>query len=140
MLFPRACSLVRPRCSGCPFPSPHRKGAGIGDSGTSPRPRFEGCARQPSGQEATWANLSRKECQGRNEARKPSCPALQIQSSETNLSREEATRGRAVASSSAAQDTFRTRHTGNIRFTNVERAPAIFALLMWREHRQYLHY
>ena len=43
-----------------------------------PRPRFEGCARQPSGQEAHSANLFRKECQGCNEARKPSCPAPQF--------------------------------------------------------------
>ncbi len=73
-----AFSLVRPHCSGSPFPSPHLKGAGIGNSGTSPRPRFEGCARQPSGQEARSANLFRKDCQGCNEARKPSCTAPQI--------------------------------------------------------------
>ncbi len=42
-------SLIRPHCLGCHFPSPHLKGAGIGNSGTSPRPRFEGCTRQPSG-------------------------------------------------------------------------------------------
>ncbi len=29
-----ACSLMRPHCSGCPFPSPHLKGAGLGDPGT----------------------------------------------------------------------------------------------------------
>ncbi len=45
--FSWACSLVRPHRSGCPFPSPHLKGAEIGDSGTCPRPRFEGCARRP---------------------------------------------------------------------------------------------
>jgi hypothetical protein len=61
-----------------PFPLPTPQGAGIGNSGTSPRPRFEGCATQPSGQEATSANLFRKECQGCNEARKPSCPAPQF--------------------------------------------------------------
>ena len=61
-----------------PFPLPTPQGAGIGNSGTSPRPIFEGCARQPSGQEATSANLFRRECQGCNEARKPSCPALQF--------------------------------------------------------------
>ena len=71
-------AAFRPHCSGCPFPSPHLKGAGIGNSGTSPRPRFEGCTRQPSGQEAHSANLFRKECQGCNEARKPSCPAPQF--------------------------------------------------------------
>ena len=63
---------------GVPFPLPTPQGAGIGNSGTSPRPRFEGCARQPSGHEATSANLFRKECQGCNEARKPSCPAPQF--------------------------------------------------------------
>jgi hypothetical protein len=61
-----------------PFPLPTPQGAGIGNSGTSPRPRFEGCARQPSGQRATSANLFRKECQGWNEARKPSCTAPQF--------------------------------------------------------------
>ena len=63
---------------GVPLPLPTPQGAGIGNSGTSPRPRFEGCARQPSGHEATSANLFRKECQGCNEARKPSCPAPQF--------------------------------------------------------------
>ena len=63
---------------GVPFPLPTPQGAGIGNSGTSPRPRFEGCARQPSGQEAHSANLFRKECQGCNEARKLSCPAPHI--------------------------------------------------------------
>jgi hypothetical protein len=63
---------------GVPFPLPTPQGAGIGNSGTSPRPRFEGCARQPSGQKAHSANLFRKECQGCNEARKPSCPAPQL--------------------------------------------------------------
>ncbi len=71
---------------GVPFPLPTHptpQGAGIGDSGTSPRPRFESCARQSSGHEATSANLFRNECQVCNEARKPSCPAPHIQSSET---------------------------------------------------------
>ncbi len=68
---------------GVPFPLPTPPGAGIGNSGTSPRPGFESCARQPSGQEATSANLFRKECQGCNEARKPSCAAPHIQFSET---------------------------------------------------------
>ncbi len=63
---------------GVPFPLPTAQGAGIGNSGTIPRPRFEGCAEQPSGQEAHSANLFRKECQGCSEARKPSCPAPQI--------------------------------------------------------------
>ncbi len=49
-----------------------------GQSGTCPRPRFEGCAGQPSGQEAPSANFFRKECQGCNEAWKPSCPAPQF--------------------------------------------------------------
>ncbi len=48
-VFSRACGLIRPNCSGCPFPSPHLKGAGIVDSGTCPSPS---------------ANLFRKECQG----------------------------------------------------------------------------
>ncbi len=61
-----------------PFPLPTPQGAGIGNLGTSPRPRFEGCARQPSGQEAHSENLFRKECQGCNEVRKPSCPAPQF--------------------------------------------------------------
>ncbi len=60
---------------GVPFPLPTPQGAGIGNSGTSPRPRFESCARHPSGQEANSANLFRKDCQGCNEARKPICPA-----------------------------------------------------------------
>jgi hypothetical protein len=63
---------------GLPFPLPTPQGAGISSSGSSPRPRFEGCARHPSGQEAKSANLFRKECQGCNEARKPSCPAPQL--------------------------------------------------------------
>jgi hypothetical protein len=70
---------------GVPFPFPTPQGAGIGNSGRCPRPRFEGCAWQPSGQEAHSANLFRKECQGCSEARKPSCPATQIQSSEAIL-------------------------------------------------------
>jgi hypothetical protein len=37
---------------GVPFPLPTPQVAGIGNSGTSPRPRFEGSARQPSGQRA----------------------------------------------------------------------------------------
>jgi hypothetical protein len=55
---------------GVPFPLPTPQGAGIGNSRTSPRPRFESCARQPSGQEAHSANLFRKECQRCNEARR----------------------------------------------------------------------
>jgi hypothetical protein len=47
--------------SGVPFPLPKPQGIGmIGNSGTCPRPRFEGCARQHSGQEATSANLFRE--------------------------------------------------------------------------------
>ena len=89
--FPRSKGLVNvifvcaQPCSttlfGVPFPLPTPQGAGIGNSGTSPRPRFESCARQPSGHRATSANLFRKECQVCNEARKPSCPASHIQSS-----------------------------------------------------------
>ncbi len=59
-----------------------RTAAGIGNSGTFLKPRFEGCARQPPGQEAHSANIFRKECKDCNEVRKPSCPAPHIQSSE----------------------------------------------------------
>ncbi len=52
---------------GVPFPLATPQGTGIGNLGTSPRPRFEGCARQPSGQENS-ANLSRV-------AMKPECKA-----------------------------------------------------------------
>ncbi len=52
--------------TGVPFPLIIPQGAGIGNSRTSLRPRFEGCAqaRQPSGQEAHSEDLFRKECQG----------------------------------------------------------------------------
>jgi hypothetical protein len=64
---------------GVAFPLPTSEGTGIGNSGTSPRSRFgEGGAKQPSVQEATSANLFRKECQGCNEARKQSRPASQF--------------------------------------------------------------
>ncbi len=63
--FPEKFVCVQPstKLFGMPFPLPtpqlEPEDAGIGNSGTSPRPRFEGCARQPSGQEATLANLFR---------------------------------------------------------------------------------
>ncbi len=48
---------------GVPFPLPTPQGAGIGNSVTSLRSRFEGCATEPSGQGVQSANLVRKECQ-----------------------------------------------------------------------------
>ncbi len=68
--FSCACTLSS-TLIGVPFPLPTPQGAGIGNSGTFRRPRFEGFARQLSEQEAHSANLIRKECQGGNKARKP---------------------------------------------------------------------
>ncbi len=48
-LFSWACSHLRPHCSGCPFPSPHLKGAGIRDSRPGLSARFECCSRQHPG-------------------------------------------------------------------------------------------
>jgi hypothetical protein len=80
-VFSCACSLVRPHCSGCPFPSPHLKALGSATQGQArDRELSEGCARQPSGQEAHSASLFRKECR---KAKKASFPAPHTQSSET---------------------------------------------------------
>ena len=42
-----ACSLFRPHCSECPFPSPHLKGAGRSNSRLGLSAGFEGCTRHP---------------------------------------------------------------------------------------------
>ncbi len=47
--FSWACSHSRPHCSGCPFSSPHLKGARLRNSGPGLSARFECCARHHPG-------------------------------------------------------------------------------------------
>ena len=67
-----ACSLIRPHHS----PPPHLKSTGIGNSGTSPRPRFEGCARHCFIEEAGLAPRPYCTKQASPHARCPICPPL----------------------------------------------------------------
>jgi len=58
-----ACSHSRPHCSGCPYPTPHLKGAGFSAAQEDTR---ELCSKDAQGSlqdtEATSAKLLRKEC------------------------------------------------------------------------------
>ncbi len=72
--FRERAAIFDHNCSGCPFPSPHLKGARLRNAG--PRPSRDSNAAKGNTQDmdATLANLLRKECQGCKEAEGQAAP------------------------------------------------------------------
>ena len=74
----RVRAAFRPHCSGCPFPSPHLKAPGSATQGHARDRVSRAAPGNPQDTRPIRPILFRKECQGCNEARKPSCPAPHI--------------------------------------------------------------